>query len=680
MPQLMTRRPPFIATLVASLLLLLAPTGAGVASGNPAASLATPPPPPLVDPSSGLLPGQADSKALERIGGNLESRGGRYHDLEDAKLPPEAQMRASATALSGDYRIDGLLSPWRWDSPSTLTYSFYSDAVFGGEYYGTETVSELSEPVKRNVREIMTWYGALLDIDLVEVQEAPTSIGLIRIMGSTAPGYAYSYYPAGTNPFSVAGDVHLNPSFDRLGDTNGFQHPAGQHGYATLIHEIGHTLGLKHPFSGTPVLPTSEDNDSNTVMSYAWAGSSPGTPMVYDLLALQYVYGARPANAGNDNYAFTLRGADQYSLNGQTFLDTPYATKQVLWDSGGHNILDVSGLPSNGSGYRLDLRGSGWITAQSDYISNVNGIYFYKGTALAAPVAVGAVVNSGSSDTIYANPSANVIGGYSRNRSTGHDIVYEAGSEDVLDLSGYSTADVVQTRSGDDLLLDLGINGSITLKGYYLGSAPEISFSAVAPPNTPPVAVALAIPADGYAPLAVSFDATQSADADGTIVYYSWDFGDGATASGATSAHTYQDPGTFTAILTVTDSSGASASSSVAVSVREPPTVRVIRVADLSISAVAESRKGKVAQVVAAVNDLTGSPVSGAVVTGTWSGLVSGTSSGTTGVDGKTTLTSKSTNRAGSVTFTLTSVSPPAGTVYDAAENLESSAVVTITR
>jgi hypothetical protein len=53
-------------------------------------------------------------------------------------------------------------------------------------------------------------------------------------MRSTAPGYAYAYYPSSTSMFSVASDVHLNPSYDRLGDTNGFQNPAGEHGLRIL--------------------------------------------------------------------------------------------------------------------------------------------------------------------------------------------------------------------------------------------------------------------------------------------------------------------------------------------------------------------------------------------------------------------------------------------------------------
>ena len=77
-----------------------------------------------------------------------------------------------------------------------------------------------------------------------------------------------------------------------------------------------------------------------------------------------------------------------------------------------------------------------------------------------------------------------------------------------------------------------------------------------APANRPPTASFTATPVTGTAPLAVSFDASASTDSDGSISSYAWTFGDGATGSGKTAAHTYTAAGTFTATLTVTDNLG----------------------------------------------------------------------------------------------------------------------------
>ena len=55
---------------------------------------------------------------------------------------------------------------------------------------------------------------------------------------------------------------------------------------------------------------------------------------------------------------------------------------------------------------------------------------------------------------------------------------------------------------------------------------------------------------------ACSFDASASADSDGTIANYSWDFGDGRGGNGASPAHTYDTAGTYSVALTVTDNDG----------------------------------------------------------------------------------------------------------------------------
>ena len=64
-----------------------------------------------------------------------------------------------------------------------------------------------------------------------------------------------------------------------------------------------------------------------------------------------------------------------------------------------------------------------------------------------------------------------------------------------------------------------------------------------------------------------TFNGSSSSDPDGTIVSYSWTFGDGGSASGPVVNHTYTSTGSFTATLTVTDNSGASASATAAVTV-----------------------------------------------------------------------------------------------------------------
>ena len=129
------------------------------------------------------------------------------------------------------------------------------------------------------------------------------------------------------NPPNGSGDHNVFLMLDKASVSSQALVP-GQYGWHTLIHEIGHTLGLKHPgnYNATagampaPFLPKALDNDRYTVMSYLSptdAGDvkltiSPSagqisryeataqtlyasTYMLYDIAALQFIYGAAPA-------------------------------------------------------------------------------------------------------------------------------------------------------------------------------------------------------------------------------------------------------------------------------------------------------------------------------------------------------------------------------------------------
>jgi PKD repeat protein len=70
--------------------------------------------------------------------------------------------------------------------------------------------------------------------------------------------------------------------------------------------------------------------------------------------------------------------------------------------------------------------------------------------------------------------------------------------------------------------------------------------------NTPPVADA-GLAVNGTANSPVQFDGSASNDPEGAALTFSWDFGDGASGSGATPSHTYSRCGTYSVSLTVTD-------------------------------------------------------------------------------------------------------------------------------
>lgn len=180
----------------------------------------------------------------------------------------------------------------------------------------------------------------------------------------------------------------------------------------------------------------------------------------------------------------------------------------------------------------------------------------------------------------------------------------------------------------------------------------------VRPANGLPTARITADKTSGYAPLTVNFSGTGSTDPDGSIVSYGWDFGDGTTGSGATVARTYSTVGTYTVRLTVTDDRGGTGTATQVISVQQDP-AKVLKVASVTVAWV-KVTGGYQAKATVKIVDGYGNLVGGAKVTGTFSGLVAGTASGTTGTSGTTlgiaSILSKKVKSSGSTTFTVTSV------------------------
>lgn len=382
------------------------------------------------------------------------------------------------TSTTGNLAIDALLTAdpynYYWNTSSnggTITYSFYT--ATSGSYYGFERVSEVSSAIKTNVRNILASLSSFINVNFVEVADTSSRYGVLRYMFSDDPYYAYAYYPTANR---IGGDVHLSANYED--DPSGaFSGGLGTYGYETLIHETFHALGLKHPGNynggGTgepPFLSANDDNNTNSVMTYNNAGANGVTPMAYDIRALQHLYGARNTHSTATNYAFN--SVYSYTTNGQTFGSTTQV-KQSLWDSGGVDTLDFSGLAPSTS-YHFDLRQGGILTTQAAH----NATTYWDesgggtaststfGTTIAYNTVIENLVNSRGNDRIIANSASNIFRGYTLGTSTGNDVIEESGSTDVIELVGYSLTNLTASFTGTDLSVSLGTNGSLQIKNY----------------------------------------------------------------------------------------------------------------------------------------------------------------------------------------------------------------------
>ncbi|MGY2130532.1 PKD domain-containing protein, partial [Blastococcus sp. SYSU DS0617] len=124
--------------------------------------------------------------------------------------------------------------------------------------------------------------------------------------------------------------------------------------------------------------------------------------------------------------------------------------------------------------------------------------------------------------------------------------------------------------------------GSIDEVAIYPTALPaeRVAAHAAAAQATVPNELPTASFTAAVAGLDVAFDASASADVDGSVDSYAWDFGDGTTGTGATASHTYAAAGTYAVTLTVTDDAGATGSAARDVVAEEPPAGGAVLAAD----------------------------------------------------------------------------------------------------
>ncbi len=231
----------------------------------------------------------------------------------------------SSVSPTTDLYLNGVLSGIKWATGS-LTFSFpTSGSLYGTPYGSGEPTNnfEAFTAVQQNaVRAVLQMFSSVANLTFTEVTETSSVHGDIRYAESDATSTAWAYYPSTS---VLGGDIWANNS------KNYYDNPlVGTYGYQTLLHETGHAMGLKHPQDpkgSFAAMPLDHDTIEYSVMSYrsyigapltgytAGSSSYPQTLMMYDIAALQLMYGANfTTNAGNTAYKWD-------PLTGQMFIN-----------------------------------------------------------------------------------------------------------------------------------------------------------------------------------------------------------------------------------------------------------------------------------------------------------------------------------------------------------------------
>ena len=358
-------------------------------------------------------------------------------------------------ALNSD-DSDGHLAGHVMGQPLTVRYHFATDAYdrIGGFYLSGFRV--FSEAQKADIRAAMADISRYTNIRFVETgAEDATLHYYLDDLSIAQEGHSEDSIVTGYARYG--GDVHLNAKGFAADDA--FRHGKqyvingeGQFfpsGWATLIHEIGHSIGLTHPFGdqNSVSLPGVENRDDLTLMSYTSADHagrltfslngeqyyidnpplSPTKQGIYDLIALHYRYGVNPDyNSGDDTYHFGRFNADTLG-NGI-----------YIFDGGGQDMLDASDQTQN---LFLDLTPGSWNYAGSKSDNLVFNGYGQP--------------NSGQLFIGYGTQIESAKGG------TGHDTI--KGNSAANYLFGYDGNDRIDGGAGDDHIE--GGRGGDTLTG-----------------------------------------------------------------------------------------------------------------------------------------------------------------------------------------------------------------------
>jgi serralysin len=220
---------------------------------------------------------------------------------------PGGDMAANVSGLttmvySGDVRVDSLLDDvpaWNFwpDGRNVLYFTFDTSA---GSEIATKTstaVTRFNTAQQQAAREILQHAASVTGINFVEVSggaQADVHFGATNLQGASVAGLASTYY--GYSYLQDGSITRLNAEalvyLDNVEHAGINSQPfAGSGGYEVLLHEVGHMLGLAHPFSSPRPLTGALDHTDNTVMSYTDRGGNKSVFQPYDLLALDWLYG-----------------------------------------------------------------------------------------------------------------------------------------------------------------------------------------------------------------------------------------------------------------------------------------------------------------------------------------------------------------------------------------------------
>ncbi len=268
------------------------------------------------------------------------------------------------TDTDRDGKVDSYLISEDEDEALNSTVPFGASVAMG-KAEATLTrlaIREWAEVANLNLVEVKTGPGAgAADITLGSYEFADEGLfGFVTAL----PRSSDADIPAGRLGVpSIHGDFWVN-----TGNPQQVGAVYGNTGWQTYLHELGHALGLEHPAGeGQFDVPVAFHNNRYTVMSYLPHPGMKGipeadqdwpiTPMMYDIAAIQRLYGANLETRTGATTYFGAKG--QYALKDGGLLANGRSAILTVWDAGGIDTLDASNQTGS---VRIDLNPGAFST------------------------------------------------------------------------------------------------------------------------------------------------------------------------------------------------------------------------------------------------------------------------------------------------------------------------------
>lgn len=298
----------------------------------------------------------------------------------------------TTTPLSGLNHIDALLDKgpdWNFLSNSGANVLYYTFSTASGNEAGRTGQEMFSTAQQAATRTAFTYLQQVTGIEFRETgagTAAQIHLANIDIDGARTTGLCswQASYRATSNGTLTDYTANAYVYLDNVEWRHITQNlTPGTQGYETLLHELGHALGLKHPFEGDTVLPRDEDHTANTLMSYDARGGWYTTYSPYDIAAFNWLYGGDGLRG-----ALGLNGSGGRYITGSFKDDVLVGTvfNDTLQGNGGNDMInggagiDTVVYDGNRNDYTFGLLSDGALTVTgaqgTDTLYNIDWLRF----------------------------------------------------------------------------------------------------------------------------------------------------------------------------------------------------------------------------------------------------------------------------------------------------------------